>query len=438
MKLPINSIAHINTLGHIEMEGYDLLDIARKIDGPFYIYFASVIEKQYKRLKALLPTNMDICYAVKANPNREILTLFKTLKSAFDISSGGEFSRCMDAGISPQKISFSGPGKDYKELSEAIRNKLFAISVESRREVDEIIHIADTTASTANVMLRINPTRKPERFSLKMGGLPSQFGIDEETALEIIRMIKKHDLLDLMGIHVFNGTQCLDARAIVENISEMIEIAKRLFLHEGIELRYINLGGGFGIPYYEGDRELNLEEVCNAVKDIIIYTQETSHGLKNTRFILELGRFLVAQSGIYIAKVIDIKISRGKKFIILNGGMNHHLAASGNFGQVLRRNYCMYPLELRDKNRLEKVNIVGPLCTSIDRLASDIQLPVLMIGDYIGIFNSGAYGLTASPILFLLHNLPAEVFVSDEELKIVRATGGIQYETQTIRYSAHQ
>lgn len=274
MKLLKDSIVRINTLSHLEMYGYDLLDIAHKVEGPFYLYFMSAIEERYRTLKEHLPENVDIFYAVKANPAKEILSLFKTLKSGIDISSGGEFFRCMSAGILPEKISFSGPGKSNKELSEAIINRVFAISVESYREVEKILEIAKSTALTTNIMLRINPTRKPERFLLKMGGIPSPFGIDEEAAPEMIKMIKRHDLLNLRGIHVYNGTQCLDARAIIENITDTIEIAKRLFLHEGMELKHINLGGGFGVPYYEGDRELKLEEVCNGVKKIITYAQK--------------------------------------------------------------------------------------------------------------------------------------------------------------------
>lgn len=435
MKLLEDSVVRINRFCHLEMCGHDLLDIAHKVEGPFYLYFMRAIEERYRLLKGHLPENMDIFYAVKANPLREILSLFKTLKSGIDISSGGELSRCMSVGILPEAISFSGPGKSKRELSEAITNRIFAISVESCREIEKILEIAKTTTLTVNIMLRVNPTRKPERFLLKMGGVSSQFGIDEETASEVIKLIRKHSQLNLRGIHVFNGTQCLDARAIIENVTETIAIAKRLFLHEGIDLNYINLGGGFGVPYYEGDRELNVQEVCSGIKEIITYTQETLPEFKNIRFILELGRFLVAQSGVYIAKVTDIKVSRGKKFIILDGGMNHHLAASGNLGQVLRRNSIMYPLEIHNKNELETVTVVGPLCTPIDRLATDILLPEIRIDDFIAILNSGAYGVTASPVLFLSHNLPSEVFVTDNEIKVMKASNGIHYNERTLSAS---
>ncbi len=436
MKLLKDSVVRINTLGHLEMCSHDLLDIAQKVEGPFYLYFTKAIKERYRTLTEHLPEYFDIFYAVKANPIKEILSLFKSLKSGIDISSGGELSRCMSAGILPENISFSGPGKSNRELSEAIIKRIFTISVESCREVEKILEIAKFTKLTTNIMLRINPTRKPERFLLKMGGLPSQFGIDEEAVPEVIEMVQKQNQLNLKGIHVYNGTQCLDARAILENITDTIEIAKRLFLREGIDLPYINLGGGFGVPYYEGDRELNVQEVCSGIKEIISYTRETTPELRNTRFILELGRFLVAQSGVYIAKVTDIKVSRGKKFIILDGGMNHHLAASGNLGQVLRRNNIMYPLEIRNENELESVNIVGPLCTPIDRIATDILLPELRIGDFIAILNSGAYGVTASPLLFLSHNLPSEVFVTDDEIKVMKASNEIQYKEQTARPSS--
>ncbi|MFQ5964668.1 MAG: type III PLP-dependent enzyme [Candidatus Scalinduaceae bacterium] len=426
------SVKQINKLGHLEMCGHDLLAIAHKVESPFYLYFAKDIEEKYRLLKSLLPENMGIFYAVKANPNPEILALLKGFNSGFDISSGGEFSRCLSVGISPQNISFSGPGKNEKELSEVIRNNVFAISVESQREIEKIMDIVKSTSTIVNIMLRINPTKKPQKFSLKMGGLPSQFGVDEEMAPEIIKTIGKHDLLNFIGIHVFNGTQCLDSKAIINNISETIKMAERISQKESIELKFINLGGGFGVPYYEGDEELNIQEVCNAIKDILSLIQKTSHSLKNTRFILELGRFLVAQCGIYIAKITDIKVSKGKKFIILNGGMNHHLAASGNFGQVLRKNYVMCPLEMRNIKKQEKVNVVGPLCTPIDRLATEILLPELRIGDYIGIFNSGAYGFTASPLLFLSHNLPIEVFQLENKIKVVTASKNIQFKTYTI------
>ncbi|MCP5004623.1 MAG: hypothetical protein GY941_11900 [Planctomycetes bacterium] len=433
MKLSKDSIVCTNTLGHLEMCGHDLLEIAHKMEGPFYLYVTGDIEVRHRLLKEYLPDSMDIFYAVKANPISDILSLFKTLGTGFDISSGGELSRCMCVGISPRNISFSGPGKSKRELSEAVKNRVFAISVESPGEIEKILEITETTGLTADIVLRINPTHVPERHLLKMGGLPSQFGIDEEAAPNVIKMIKRHRLLNLMGIHVYNGTQCLDSRAIVENISDTIEIAKRLFLHEGLDLKYINVGGGFGAPYYEGDRDLDVREVCHMVMEIITFSKETSPELKDTRFILELGRFLVAQSGVYIVKVTDIKVSRGKKFIVLSGGMNHHLAASGNLGQVLRRNYKMYPLEIRNNHKLENVNIVGPLCTPIDRIATDIVLPELMVDDYICILNSGAYGATASPLHFLSHDLPSEVFVTDGEIKVVKAQSGIQYETYTVK-----
>lgn len=371
---------------------------------PLYLYDASVIRRKISLFRKHLPAEMELSYAVKANPNPDVLRIIAPLVDGFDVASIGEFDRVMQAGVSPQKISFAGPGKRTEELSRAISADIGSLNVESERELDLIAAVGQTLGKTPGVSIRVNPAYELHGAGMKMGGGPKQFGIDEEIVPSVLARIDALQV-DFRGFHIFTGAQNLNADAICATLEKSFELAARLSGSRAQNVSIVNLGGGFGIPYFEKDEPLNLERIGASLKELL---KEHRPHFPNARFVIELGRFLVGEAGVYLTRVLYKKMSRGRTFVVTDGGMNQHLAASGNLGQVLRKNYPIVNVRSVSSAHETEIELVGPLCTPLDLLGARLRLSPVEEGDVIAIMNSGAYGYTASPLLFLSHPSPKE------------------------------
>jgi len=401
-----------SALSHFEQKnaelcigGKQISEIVRDCPVPCYLYDTATLNWRYRTLKQDLPQNISINYAVKANSNHQVLVELSRLYDGFDIASKGEMTKALDAGIKPEQMSFAGPGKSVEELRFAVEHKIGTISIENEREIEHLINICDETGAKARVLIRVNPDFELSKSGMKMGGGPKQFGIDSERIPEIVKSICREKLLGFEGIHIFAGSQNLNATSILEAFGNIIDYASELATVIDAPIRTLNLGGGFGIPYFANDDELDVEHVGKGLGELI---GAVGKPLNNTKFKIELGRFIVGECGIYVSRVLYRKLSRGHVFLVLNGGMHHHLAASGNFGQSVVRRPMPVTVVNKLDNPTEKVNIVGPLCTPLDTFGMNVEIPRAEEGDLIAVLNSGAYGYSASPLGFLSHELPIE------------------------------
>ena len=392
----------------LTVSGKKVSELMKDKDVPAYIYDSSIIRHKHELLRKYIPNEIDIYYAVKANPYVPVLRLIGKLYDGLDIASMGEMKNALEAGIPAEKMSIAGPGKSIKELKYIIDKNIGSISVENEGELNHIRHLTGQLNKKARIMLRVNPDFDLTKSGMKMGGGPKQFGIDSERIPGIINEIKNWNTVELLGIHIYAGSQILEADSILESFGKIFEYAKNLKTKSGVLFPKINLGGGFGIPYFANDEPLNLEKVGTGLQEI--FTNYKTD-FPETKFNIELGRYIVGEAGIYASKILYRKISRGQVFLIINGGMHHHLAASGNFGQSLVRR--PFPMAIINKlnGPLEKVNVVGPLCTPLDTFGWGIELPGAEEGDYLAVMNSGAYGFSASPMDFLSHGKPLEIII---------------------------
>ncbi|WP_019140796.1 pyridoxal-dependent decarboxylase, exosortase A system-associated [Noviherbaspirillum massiliense] len=373
---------------------------------PFYAYDRGLISARVQSLRACLPAGMRLHYSLKANPMPALVQHMAALVDGFDVSSAGELKAALDTTARTEAISFSGPGKTDAELAQAIAAGVL-LNLESEGELTRVTHVAEQLGISPRLAVRVNPDFELKSSGMKMGGGPKQFGIDAEDVPQVLRRI--HALgLAVEGFHIYGGSQNLRAEAIVEAQARTFELGLRLAQDAHNPIRHLNIGGGFGIPYFPGDRPLDLHPVTDRLE---WWMARVRRALPATRVVLELGRYLVGEAGVYVARIIDRKVSRGQTYLITDGGMHHHLAASGNLGQVIRRNY---PLAIGNRmgvTEREPVTVTGPLCTPLDTLAERIMLPHAEVGDLVVVFQSGAYGLTASPTAFLGHEPPGEVLV---------------------------
>jgi diaminopimelate decarboxylase len=357
-------------------------------------------------LRRVLPDAIELHYAIKANPMPAVVQHLMGLVDGLDIASLGELRVALDTGIDPARISFAGPGKRPLELAAAIAAGI-TINLESSRELETVAQLGWKQGRPPRIAVRINPDFELKASGMKMGGGPKPFGVDTEQVPALLRRIGELEL-DFQGFHIFTGSQNLRAAAIVEAHDRTFELALRLAADAPGPMHLLNIGGGFGIPYFPGDTPLDLEPITTNLERWLPTVRER---LPQARVVLELGRYLVGEAGIYVAEVIDRKVSRGHPFLIINGGLHQHLAASGNFGQVVRKNYPVVVGNRVVGTEREVVTVVGPLCTPLDILADRMELAKAEVGDLIVVFQSGAYGLTASPSAFLSHPPCVEVLV---------------------------
>jgi diaminopimelate decarboxylase len=375
-------------------------------DTPLFLYEADRIRSRVAELRAAMPERLALHYAVKANPFPPLLSLMNGLVDGFDIASGGELAIVTGAGIDPAAVSFAGPGKRDRELEAAIRAGV-TINLESEAEARRAIAIGEKLGLTPRLAIRVNPDFDLKGSGMKMGGGAKPFGIDAERVPELVRHIVGSGA-EWRGFHIFAGSQALDAVAIAETQGQALDLAARLALQSGAALPHCNLGGGLGIPYFPGDAPVDLALVGERLAARFADLPDV---LQDTAFCIELGRYLVGESGIYLARVVDRKESHGEVFLVTDGGLHHQLAASGNFGTVVRRNYPSAIATRFDAPVEEEASIVGCLCTPLDKLADKGGFPRAEVGDLIAVFCAGAYGASASPANFLGQGPALEMLV---------------------------
>jgi diaminopimelate decarboxylase len=372
---------------------------------PLFLYDFAVIAGQVARLRAAMPASLDLHYAIKANPLPALLDAIAPLVEGFDVASAGELSRALDV-MAADRISFAGPGKRTDELEAAIRAGA-TINLESESEAQRAVAIGEWMGIRPRLAVRVNPDFELRGSGMKMGGRASPFGVEAAHVPALVRWLVDAGA-DWRGFHIYAGSQSLDAAAIIDTQAATIALAARLAEQAGVTPPMVNLGGGFGIPYFAGDVPLNIEVIGAALNDQLA---ARSAILRDSRFALELGRWLVGEAGVYLARIVDRKVSQGETFLIVDGGLNHHLAATGNFGTVVRRNYPVAIAHRLQDPAEEVVSVVGPLCTPLDRLADRVVLPAAQVGDLVAIFTSGAYGASASPSAFLGHPPASEMLI---------------------------
>jgi diaminopimelate decarboxylase len=392
--------------GCLQVGGIPLTRLAQRVgQTPFYAYDRYALDRRVEKVRAILPDGLRLHYSMKANPMPALVQHMAGLVDGIDVASGGELRIALDAGIDPSRISFAGPGKSDAELRQAVAAGV-TVNVESPRELAALARAGDAVGAAPRVVLRINPDFELKSSGMKMGGGAKQFGIDAETAPAAMRQAKELGL-QLLGFHIFAGSQSLKADAIIEAQSKSFELALQLAANATRPIQQVNVGGAFGIPYFPGEQALDLAPIG---AHLAAWHAKLAQALPGAHAAIELGRYLVGEAGIYVTRVIDRKESRGQVFLVCDGGLHHHLAASGNFGQVIRKNY---PVAVG--NRMDgagaPASVVGPLCTPLDVLAERMDLGHAKEGDLIVVFQSGAYGLTASPNAFLGHPAPVEVLV---------------------------
>ncbi|HZL25226.1 MAG TPA: pyridoxal-dependent decarboxylase, exosortase A system-associated [Acidobacteriaceae bacterium] len=387
--------------------GIPLTQLAAQVGNtPFYVYDRAVIDARVAALRTALPDVIKLHYAMKANPMPAVVQYLATKVDGLDVASGGELTVALDTSMAPRAISFAGPGKRESELAQAVAAGIL-INVESFREIRLLERISTLQGRPARVAVRVNPDFELKSSGMKMGGGPKQFGIDAEEIPRALAEIGARQLA-FEGFHIFSGSQNLHAEAICEAQTKALDLAIRLSKLAPAPVQIVNLGGGFGIPYFPGEARLDLAPIGAHLAGLV---QRANAALPNANLVIELGRYLVGEAGLYVCSVLDRKISRGQVFLIVDGGLHHHLAASGNFGQVIRKNYPVVIANHVKGMRREIASIVGPLCTPLDILADRMDLAQAKEGDLIAVFQSGAYGYTASPRGFLSQPQAEEILV---------------------------
>lgn len=392
--------------------------LAHEYGTPLYLYDAEDVMSRVQQVRDAFEGQAQVYFAVKANPNLGLLRSLLGKVDGLDISSGGELDQAQLAGYDPASLSFAGPAKNRAELTAAILSGAGCISIESVRELDDCVQIAREQGRRANVAVRVNPKLLNRAFGMKMGGRAIQFGVDEEELHSVLpRIAACADALDFRGIHVYAGSQCFDASGVVEGVTHTLEIVREIESSTALRCSTINLGGGFGLSHTDADKEIDIAALGSALTPVLRSFVASSRVPR--RIVFELGRYLAANAGIYVARVISSKISRGKCFFMVDGGLHHQLAAAGTFGAALRSNFVLRNLS-RPEAPPVRCNIAGPSCNPTDLLGIDAELPRPEIGDLIGVLKSGAYGLTASPLLFLGRHTPAEVVAVDGKFVLGR------------------
>lgn len=387
--------------------GEPVTELAKRTGGrPFYVYDRSVMSAKVAGLVRAFPSSVRLHYALKANPLPAVAAHLRSLVAGFDVASAAELGVALGAGVEPAEISFAGPGKEEHELDAAAAAGI-TINVESERELELLAASAPRRRTRARVAIRVNPDFELKTSGMKMGGGPKQFGIDSERVPDVLRALARLPL-EFRGFHIFSGSQNLRPDAIVEAQQKSFALAVELARFAPSPVRSLNLGGGFGIPYFPGERSLDVAPIAANLHTI---ATQAARALPDAELVIELGRYLVGEAGVYCCRVLERKVSRGAVFLVTNGGLHHHLAASGNFGQVLRKNYPVLVANRVRGAQREVVSVVGPLCTPLDLLADRMEMARAQGGDWIAVLQSGAYGYTASPLGFLSHPPPLELVV---------------------------
>ncbi|HEX8511592.1 MAG TPA: pyridoxal-dependent decarboxylase, exosortase A system-associated [Allosphingosinicella sp.] len=374
-------------------------------DTPLFVYDLSRVTAQVLRFRSACP-GVALHYAIKANTYSPLLKHISKLVDGLDVASAGEMRAALETGTDAREISFAGPGKRDDELAAAIAAGV-TLNLESEGEADRALAIGRAQGRTPRLAIRVNPDFEIKGSGMRMGGGAKPFGVDSERVPALIRKVVEGGGM-WRGLHIFAGSQALSAEALIESQRATVALAAELAESAGAVPPLVNLGGGFGIPYFATEASLDVEAVGAALAETLAGRPKI---LAESGFALELGRWLVGECGVYLTRIVDRKQSHGKTFLVTDGGMHHQLAASGNFGQVVRRNYPVAIASRFGAEPEEEASIVGCLCTPLDRLADDVMIPRAQVGDLVAVFLAGAYGLSASPAAFLGHPPAREMAV---------------------------
>jgi diaminopimelate decarboxylase len=365
-------------------------------DTPLFVYSSDHLRQRVADLRGAMPDRLAIHYAMKGNPFPPVLALMDGLVDGFDVASGGELELALAAGVDAGRISFAGPGKRDRELERAISLGV-TLNSESEGEVERAIAIGAKLGITPRLAVRVNPSFDLKGSGMKMGGGAKQFGVDAERVPALVKRIVAAGA-EWRGFHIYAGSQALSADAIIAMQAQTLALVAELTKAIGVSPPHVNLGGGFGIPYFPGDEPVDIQAVGAALGESFDVLPSS---LFDTHFCIELGRYLVGEAGVYLTRIVDRKVSHGETFLITDGGLHHQLAASGNFGTVIRRNYPVAIASKFGAEPEEVASIVGCLCTPLDKLSDQAHLPHADVGDLVAIFCAGAYGASASPANFL-------------------------------------
>ena len=400
-------LGYRHKLGVLQVDSEDVRALVERAGGtPLFVYSSEMLRARVARLRAVLPPQVHVHYAIKANPFSPLIQVMSELVDGFDVASGGELEKLLELNVDACRISFAGPGKRDSELAAAISAGV-TLNLESEAEAERALRIADAVGARPRLAIRVNPDFDLKGSGMKMGGGAKPFGIDVERVPALARRVVESGA-EWRGFHIFAGSQAISADAIIEAQAQTLALAARLTRESGVPLPHLNLGGGFGIPYFPGDTELDITAVGAALAERMA---DLPPELAQTEFCVELGRWLVGEAGVYLTTVIDRKVSHGEVFLVVDGGMHHQLAASGNFGTVVRRNYPVAIATRFDAPVEEEASVVGCLCTPLDRLADKGGFPRAEPGDIVAVFCAGAYGATASPMHFLGQGPARELLV---------------------------
>ena len=393
--------------GELAVQGIAASELVERAgDTPCFVYSSDMLRERVASLRAAMPDRLSIHYAMKANPFAPVLTLMASLVDGIDIASAGELTLAQAAGMDPAKISFAGPGKRDRDLEAAIVAGV-TLNLESEGEADRALNIGERIGVQPRLAVRVNPDFDLRGSGMRMGGGAKPFGIDQDRVPDLVRHIIAAGA-HWRGFHIFAGSQALDADAIIETQGKTLDLAAQLAEEAGAPLEHLNLGGGMGIPYFPGDKPVDIIKVGAALGERFASLPPV---LADTHFAMELGRWLVGEAGVYLTRIVDRKTSHNELYLVTDGGLHHQLAASGNFGTVVRRNYPVAIASRFGAEPAEEANVVGCLCTPLDRLADKALLPQAQVGDLVAVFCAGAYGATASPADFLGHGKAPEILV---------------------------
>jgi diaminopimelate decarboxylase len=407
----------------MRIQGIEYADLAREYGTPLYVYDGDVLTGTLTRLRAALHPALEVFYSLKANPSLSVFAALREAGARAEVSSLAELRTAIMAGAPPEHIIFLGPGKSERELAACLDAGIHAIVAESFAELALLDRMAAGAAARPRVLVRINPATAISGSRLTMGGKPRQFGIDEAQVLAARDLARRYPALNIDGIHVYLGTRILDATVIGKNVAYILDLAQRVAEATGITLGTVDIGGGLGVAYFDGEQDLDTGALATEINPQL---DKFAGAHPGTRLIMESGRYLAAPAGVYVIGVRYVKESMGERFAVADGGTHHHMAAVG-IGSFVKRNFPAVLLSPRaaehrggEPAELQPWTVTGPLCTPNDTLLKQVALPPLAAGDVLGVLRSGAYGLSASPGLFLSHGFPAEVLVSGGQAVLVR------------------
>ncbi|GGA84102.1 diaminopimelate decarboxylase [Neiella marina] len=387
--------------GQLFWAGKPAIDWLQQASGaPCYIYDMAIAHRQVAALRDALPQQFQLFYAAKANPNIQVLSSLRACCDGVDVASIAELKNAVKAGFQANQTSFAGPAKSSDEIAETLSLGGY-LSVESVTEVERIIGWAENYQQPVSISVRINPQFQLKASGMHMGGGAQPFGIDEEQFADIALLVAEHPLVSISGLHIYAGSQCLHVDALIEQFHQSLLCFQRLCENYDLSVEKLNFGGGIGVPYFPKNQPVDLIRYGQAIGQLVDEQRSFTAG---KTLVLELGRYIMAEAGIYLSQITDLKLSRGQMFAMVNGGMHHHLANSGNLGQLLKKNYPIVVANKVDQPSVATATVCGPLCTPLDVVARQLEVPHLELGDVIAVFQSGAYGLTASPNGFLSHN----------------------------------